>query len=68
MPSNFAIKTKLQISLQIIISATGQKELQSYFSSVFFQSGFLIQGMGWEGACAHAHLRCAVARVQVRAK
>lgn len=40
MPSNFAIKTKLQISLQIIISATGQKELQSYFSSVFFNLDF----------------------------
>ena len=40
MPSNFAIKTKLQISLQIIISAIGQKELQSYFSSVFFNLDF----------------------------
>ena len=40
MPSNFAIKTKFQISLQIIISATGQKELQSYFSSVFFNLDF----------------------------
>ena len=40
MPSNFAIKTKLQISLQIIISATGLKELQSYFSSVFFNLDF----------------------------
>ena len=26
------------------------------------------QGMGCEGACAHAHVRCAVARVRVRAK
>ena len=40
MPSNFAIKTKLQISLQIIISAIGQKKLQSYFSSVFFNLDF----------------------------
>ena len=40
MPSNFAIKTKLQISLQIIIFATGQKELQRYFSSVFFNLDF----------------------------
>ena len=26
------------------------------------------QGMGCEGACAHARVRCAVARVRVRAK
>jgi hypothetical protein len=26
------------------------------------------QGMGCEGACAHADVRCAVARVRVRAK
>ena len=26
------------------------------------------QGMSCEGACAHAHVRCAVARVRVRAK
>ena len=26
------------------------------------------QGMGCEGACAHASVRCAVARVRVRAK
>ena len=25
------------------------------------------QGMGCEGACAHAHVRCVVARVRVRA-
>jgi hypothetical protein len=40
MPSSFEVETKLQISLQIIISATGQKELQSYFSSVFFNLDF----------------------------
>ena len=28
----------------------------------------LVQGMSCEGACAHAHVRCAVARVRVRAK
>ena len=27
-----------------------------------------IQGMSCEGACAHAHVRCAVAHVRVRAK
>ena len=27
-----------------------------------------LQGMSCEGACAHAHVRCAVARVCVRAK
>ena len=27
-----------------------------------------LQGMSCEGACAHAHVRCAVARVRVRAK
>ena len=26
------------------------------------------QGMSCEGACAHAHVRCVVARVRVRAK
>ena len=26
------------------------------------------QGMGCEGACAHAHVRCVVAHVRVRAK
>ena len=26
------------------------------------------QGMGCEGACAHAHVRCVVARVRVCAK
>jgi hypothetical protein len=30
--------------------------------------GELIQGMGCEGACAHTHVRCAVAHVRVRAK
>ena len=28
----------------------------------------IIQGMSCEGACAHAHVRCAVAHVRVRAK
>ena len=28
----------------------------------------IYQGMSCEGACAHAHVRCAVARVRVRAK
>ena len=27
-----------------------------------------MQAMSCEGACAHAHVRCAVARVRVRAK
>ena len=33
-----------------------------------FKWHHLLQGMGCEGACAHTHVRCAVARVRVRAK
>ena len=37
--------------------------LPKFFSVVDF-----FQAMSCEGACAHAHVRCAVARVRVRAK
>ena len=37
------------------------------FPSCSYQ-GYKNQGMSCEGACVHAHVRCAVAHVRVRAK
>ena len=42
-------------------SINKNKDLENWNSNI-------LQSMGWEGACAHARVRCAVARVRVRAK
>ena len=50
------------------------KDKDNARNSIALQSDFVpfvvakIQAMSCEGACAHAHVRCAVARVRVRAK
>ena len=38
------------------------------FGAPILQEFEFLQGMSCEGACAHAHVRCAVAHVRVRAK
>ena len=58
---------KNQISLWSfkLHSCDSKNKKPNYFP--FYQITFQ-QGMSCEGACAHAHVRCAVARVRVRAK
>ena len=55
----------MNLSLQPFVDAAIEIGAEATYAE---QAAHKVQGLSCEGACAHAHVRCAVARVRVRAK